>query len=315
MDADGGMRPMGIPPLPSFRARLGYANLWGEGHAPGDGEARFAWDVLGCTEGKRAMGKTTKRILATTLGLVLTTVPLVACAGQDGTAGGTGDASATDYGPREITGSTDVKDWKTVADAYAGTSDTLATSYDDTYYIGVYEGDGKTARIVVKLTPEASEKLSQVDYSKSRRESDDQVLDAIGKLPLEAAEDLTKDKISDEDLRAMEGKTGKDLIDDGFVFEGYSVTGGKETGALLAKGSFNYLFMFDCETPAETPADDGETIMDAKVTSASHVGISGAATNPVEVLGEDGTKDEGDAKGADDGKGAGDTKGDGETEA
>ena len=236
-------------------------------------------------EDKITMRDTTKRIVTTTLGLTLATMSLVACTGQEEAS----DANATDNAivsdePRKITGSTDVKDWKTVADAYAGTEETLSTSYDDTYYIGVYEGDGKTARIVVKMTPEAFDKLSKVDYSKSRNESDKQVIDAIGKLPLEVAEDLTADELADDVLQGLHGKTGRELIDDGFVFEGYSMTGNDETGALLAKGSFSYLFMFDCATPAEMPADDGESIMAGHVTSATRVGISGAASDPTLIL-------------------------------
>lgn len=240
------------------------------------------------------MRKITTRVVATTLATMLVAMPLTGCSGCSlGRGDADGDATDADTpavadtydGVRGLTGDTDSTAWTKLADAYAGTTFTSATVYDDAHYLVILENDGNVIRVVAKMTPEVMDALGNLDYSLSQRELDQHIMDLTSELEIERAEDLTPERLTDEQIDGLVGRLGSDLAADGFVFEAYASYGGEQTGVTLAKGSFSYLVMFDCQTGAEAPDDNGATILPATVTSATCIGMANSATDLDVVIG------------------------------
>ena len=76
------------------------------------------------------------------------------------------------------------------------------------------------------------------------------------------------------------GKSGQDLVNDGFAFESYWMYGGDETGAVMAKGLLAYNVTFDVSIPDEKADDGGASIMGATIKDVVYAGASNEATDP-----------------------------------
>ena len=218
-----------------------------------------------------------KRLATIALALSLTALPLTACSG------GTSDPSDASTDTTEATGvtaaSVDVSSWKTVRDAYAAKTEELATASDPGHFIAVIKVGDATARVVAKLDDGMYDQIAGVDFLDPEQES--KLMDIIGDLPLESAEDITADEMPREQLDALVGKTGTDLINEGFVFSSYYFYGAEgECGAMMDKGYHSYGVNFATTVTEEQTEDGGAAIMDAKVTSVEPMGVSNSAMDP-----------------------------------
>ena len=99
-------------------------------------------------------------------------------------------------------------------------------------------------------------------------------------LPLVTAEDITSQLLSDDEMKALVGKTTRELIESGMVFEGYSMYGGEQTGAYIAKGFFQYVATFNVSISDEDTEDEGASIMDAEVVEFELASFSDTALDP-----------------------------------
>ncbi|MBQ9042509.1 MAG: hypothetical protein IJ111_06805 [Eggerthellaceae bacterium] len=212
--------------------------------------------------------------VAAALALALLAVPLTACGGQ--AAQGGGSSSAAEQTQSVVV---DVSSWKTLGDALAyDNGENNTAGWDEKRYITVFSTDGPVVRVVAKMDAETYEKLGALDATDEGY--NEKFLEVMGGLPLESAEDLTDQKVTQDELDAYVGKTGQDLVDDGFAFESYWMYGGDETGAVMAKGPLAYNVTFDVSIPDEKAGDGGASIMGATITDAVYAGASMDATDP-----------------------------------
>ena len=217
------------------------------------------------------MKKATKILAGVALALVLAAVPLAACSS---TSSDSGDSSSA-----EQTAAVDTSSWKTLADAIAASTERPSYGWDDNYFIGEFHVNDNVIRVVAKSDAETLEKSNALDFSDE--DYDAKFDEIVSGLEIVSAEDITAQRLSEADMAALVGKTGKELIDDGFKFEYYDMYG-TEGGcsASMAKGYFAYSVSFDATVAEDETEDGGEAIMDAKVTDVQCVGTSNDALDP-----------------------------------
>ncbi len=221
--------------------------------------------------GKAVSPRTTATVM---LCLVLSSAPLVACSGQSGA--GEGEAPTASSQAAAV----DVSSWKTLGDAFAVQTDSLSSGWDEHYYVSVFKAGDSIVRVVGKLDADSYAKIEAVDWSKEDAEK--QLAEATDAVPLVSADDLTSELVSQDELDKYVGKKGEDLIDDGWTFQSYYMTGGDQTGTYFAKGDLVYMITFDISVSDDLD-DEGASVMDATVVEAEFGGASDAATDPSQV--------------------------------
>lgn len=222
------------------------------------------------------MNNTTKTITSMALALSLVVAPLAGCAGQGS------DASTQATEQTTASAPVDVASWKTLGDALGAQTESMASGCDEKHYVAVFAAGDTLVRVVAELEPGMYEKINELDYLDP--DHDKKLNDIIGGLPLESAEDITSDALTQEQLDALVGKTGKELVDDGFIFKGYYMYGAEgETGVTMDKGYFSYGVTFDATVTDDQTEDEGAAIMDAKVTGASRMSASDSSTDTTAI--------------------------------
>ena len=203
------------------------------------------------------------------LAICLGALPLAACSSSSGSASSSPAASDA-AGSASAQAGIDVSGWKTLGDALADQTGLLASSNDDNYFMIVYNIGESTIRAVAKMKPGVADKLVDLDFFNP--DDAEKIVKAIGGLELVSAEDISGGLLSQDDVNAYVGKTGQDLLDDGFAFESYYMYGGDETGAEMSRDYFSYTFTFDVHVDENATEDGGEAIKDATITDAQAMG-------------------------------------------
>ncbi|MBQ9059069.1 MAG: hypothetical protein IJ125_07790 [Atopobiaceae bacterium] len=220
---------------------------------------------------KTTVSKTTA---ALALALMLLALPLAACSSQSTPSDGSSPAS----GQTQAT-AIDVSSWKTFGDALAyDTGENSAAGWDENHYVTVFATDNYVVRVVAKMDAQSYEKLEALDMSDDSYA--EKFREVMGGLALESAEDLTADRLSQDELKAYVGKTGQDLVNSGFAFEGYWMYGGAETGVKMVKGPLAYDVTFNVSVSESDTEDGGASIMDATITDIVFGGSANEATDP-----------------------------------
>ena len=213
------------------------------------------------------MKKAIKVIAGAALALSLAVAPLAACTSQQGGSGSESSQAAVD-----------VSKWNKVRDGYMLATEDPSFCYDEKSFVCVIPINGRYVRVVADIDDATKDKLSQLDFNDE--DYDAKQTEALCGLTIKSAKDITDEKLSDADVLNLVGKTGQELIDDGFVFESYYMYGGDTTGANMAKGNFSYGLTFDVSISEDETEDEGAAIMDAKVTEAQFLGVSSACLDP-----------------------------------
>lgn len=219
------------------------------------------------------MNKISSKALFALMAALLTAVlaiPLAACGSKP-----TADGAATPEGTTTQPAAVDTSSWKTLSDALATQTESMASSWDSKHYVTVFKAGDSYVRVVVELTDEEAKKVEAVDWSQG--DVSKQIEKAAGTAKIVTAEDITAEILDQNTLNTLIGKTGKELVDDGWVFESYFMYGGEQTGATMSKGNFGYNVTFDVTTPESASEDGGASIMDAPVIEISFSGASNAA--------------------------------------
>lgn len=235
--------------------------------------------------------------LAAALVICLCITPLAACSGQSGSSSGSGSGTASSGAVSSSAASTqpansmtastasatvDTSSWKTLGDALANQTGLLAQSNDDAHYIIVFNAGNAVIRAVAKMQPDVASKADGLDFFNPADAQ--KLIEAIGDLELVSAEDISASKLSQQELDAFVGKTGKDLVEAGFAFSNYFMYGGEQTGADFDKDYYAYSFTFDVSVPEKSTEDGGAALMDATITDAQAMGnIGNTAIDPAFV--------------------------------
>lgn len=218
---------------------------------------------------------THKKAAAAMLALALTVAPLAACGGQTSQGGGTDSSTTT----QSQTATLDVSSWKTLGDALAyDTGENNTAGWDEKHYIAVFNAGNTVVRVVAKMDTETHDKLDALDAT--QKDYNEKFMEVMGGLELESAEDLGNQKISQAELDTYVGKTGQDLVDDGFTFEIYWMYGDDQTTATFAKGYLAYNATFNVAVSDDQTDDNGASVMGATIMSMEYAGASQQATDP-----------------------------------
>ncbi|MDO4806062.1 MAG: hypothetical protein Q4A07_02315 [Coriobacteriales bacterium] len=218
---------------------------------------------------------THRKAVAALLALALTAAPLSACGGQ----GANGDDTEPTTAEQTQAASVDVSSWKTLGDALAcDNGENNTAGWDENHYITVFNAGDTVVRVVAKMDADTYEAHGALDMSKD--DYNQKFLEVMGGLPLESAEDLGDQKLTQDEMDAFVGKTGQDLVDDGFVFESYWMYGGEETGVTFAKGYLAYNATFGVTISDDKTEDEGAAVMDKTIVSMEYAGASQEATDP-----------------------------------
>ena len=216
-------------------------------------------------------------LAALAFGMVLALGLLSACGGQQAAIKSSSGADAA------AASTVDTSGWKTLGDALAAKTEVVASGWDDKYYIVALKADDSLFRVVAKSKKGIQDKTGELDFQAD--DYNDKLLEIIGDLEIVSVEDLTAEVPTQEQLDAMVGKTGQELIDDGWAFQSYYMTGGDETGAIFTKGHVACNVTFDAKVSSEAADSDesGDKLKDAKVTLAENAGVSDDAIDPTKV--------------------------------
>lgn len=215
---------------------------------------------------------------------------LAACAGQpsasSGAAASSEPAAASDAGaPAGAAGAAapvDVSGWKTLGDAYAVATDMPSYSYNDSNWVSMFRAGDSVIRVVAKMQPGVGDKLYELEFEDP--DYNQKLIDMVGALELTSAEDVTAKQLDQSAVEALVGKTGQELMDEGFQFESYFLYGGEQTGASMGKDYFSYEFTFDTMTSEDSTEDGGESIKGGTVVEAATNGnFSDLALDPEQV--------------------------------
>ena len=139
----------------------------------------------------------------------------------------------------------------------------MAFKYGDTYY-----------RVTADITPEESQAIFDLEMDENFDDNRDNLMKPF---KIKEIEDLSSHILTDDELGALVGKTGKDLMEDGWTFSGHDL----ETMEFwMEKDMFVYTVTFDGEVAeADWDSFEDETgTADMTVTKAELYTL-GDATN------------------------------------
>ena len=165
---------------------------------------------------------------------------------------------------------------KTMGDAMAVETGSTSAAWDAAHYVYVFDNNGTTTRVVCDLTEELSEQIDDALFNDGGGE--DAVRELLASLPLVSVEDLSGGIPDQETMDQLVGRTGQDLLDDGYEIWGSSFNG-EDVSFTLVKGLYQYEVTFEAD-PAQLDSDDLEGVMPGlTVTSVTYAGVSDHATD------------------------------------
>ena len=160
----------------------------------------------------------------------------------------------------------DNAEFHTMADVFAYDSDNYASGGD--FYIYVFEKDGIIYRATAKFPPDVSEKVAAIDIFDEQYDA--KVREAVAPLEIEKLDNLTEMIPPQEELDALVGKTGQDLLDDGWTIWSYQLDI-MEFG--LHHGPFAFTVVFDGELEMTDDFDEYAAIAPLTIKSVTYDGI------------------------------------------
>ncbi|MBR0541470.1 MAG: hypothetical protein IJK26_04605 [Clostridia bacterium] len=173
-----------------------------------------------------------------------------------------------------VNSSADINSFKTIGDIINSGIDSIQSANTDRYYIYVFQVGQEYYRAVSNITPEISQSLFDLDFDDKNYDS--KLNKIISPLEIDKLENLSDTVIPQEELDKLVGKTGEELINDGWTAGmGYNL---ETMEFYLNKGAFEYTVVFDGKLENSDDFDEEEAIKPLVVKSVTLNGI-GDATN------------------------------------
>lgn len=173
-----------------------------------------------------------------------------------------------------VNSSADINSFKTIGDIINSGIDSIQSANTDRYYIYVFQAGQEYYRAVSNITPEISQSLFDLDFDDKNYDS--KLNKIISPLEIDKLENLSDTVIPQEELDKLVGKTGEELINDGWTAGmGYNL---ETMEFYLNKGAFEYTVVFDGKLENSDDFDEEEAIKPLVVKSVTLNGI-GDATN------------------------------------
>lgn len=202
-----------------------------------------------------------KRAL-TILMAVLMIFVIAGCGGSSG--GNSGAAGAFDF-----------DSYQTIGELMDLQPESVQWGTSDNDFIYGFEWEGSYYRVRAEMTDEQRDALMNVDYGDEDYEEQQDAI--ISEFQIVERQELDSMIISQDELDTLAGKTGKELLDEGWATGyGYNLSEGE---FWMYNGPFTYAVRFEGDfSDVEDIYDEEEFIQDLVVISAEFMG-SGDVTN------------------------------------
>ncbi len=169
--------------------------------------------------------------------------------------------------------------FKTLSDVFAARGEHYSSSLAPDIYAIAFDVNGVYYRVEAQIAPEIAEQADAIDFFDEER---DQKLNALlGPVPVTRVGDLSACIPSQEELDALVGLTGQDLLDMGFAYgSGYSFY--DQTEIYLERGLCEYLVLFSEKVPEMEDYDAAldELMPPLTVSGIEFFQLSGACSDP-----------------------------------
>ena len=163
----------------------------------------------------------------------------------------------------------DVLTMKTMAEVYVAYPMANSVFMDNALVIIIADSD-HAYRVSAPISESKYEAV--IAISPLDPDSDEKVIALLSDVMIESIEDITSQRLTGEELAALVGKTGQELYDMGFVFNGFGF-GDKTLDVSFVKNCFEYTVFFREEVENNDDFDAEEACKTLTVASAEYGGI------------------------------------------
>lgn len=167
-------------------------------------------------------------------------------------------------------------DLTTMGDALAVEAEYHHATWDDEHYIYVFDNNGTPTRVVAEITPELSQQIDDALFHDGG--GDEAVRELLSSLELVSVEDLSTGIPDQAAMDELVGKTGQELLDDGYEVWGTSFDG-ESVSFTLAKGLYSYEMTFEGDLSKIDEDNVEASLPDLTVTGVTYAGISDNCTD------------------------------------
>ena len=207
-----------------------------------------------------------------TISIALCVIAMLAIVGCGQTESGSQASSESSSSAAKET--VDLDSLKTLGDAYAIEAEDSQFGFTEKKYAYVFTVDGTTYRVIADIPKEVRADADKLDASKE--DFDEKSKELFGPLEISKRENLSEMTPKQEDLDKYVGKTGQELLDEGWIFSSYL---DDEKAFFLEHDWYQCKVTFDKEIKYDMDTFDGEKEMKPlKVKSIEYSGV-GNATN------------------------------------
>ncbi len=138
-------------------------------------------------------------------------------------------------------------------------------AYFEDFYACVIDVDGTLYRLAAELPEDVSKQIWSIDFEDEDR--DEKVNELMKSLEITRKDNFSELIIPQEELDKLVGKTGQDLLDDGWYSGGYNL---ENMEFWMYKDPFMYTVVFEGTAEPTEDGDDNEMIKDLKVKSVTY---------------------------------------------
>ena len=178
-----------------------------------------------------------------------------------------GSSQGKASGPEE--GKDIVDNLKTIGDIKQLDDDMVREeAYFENFYACVIDVDGTLYRLAADLPEDVSKEIWSIDFEDEDR--DEKVNELMKSLEITRKDNFSELIIPQEELDKLVGKTGQDLLDDGWYSGGYNL---EDMEFWMYKDPFMYTVVFEGTAEPTEDGDDNEMIKDLKVKSVTYTSL------------------------------------------
>ena len=152
---------------------------------------------------------------------------------------------------------------ETIGDIIAMAPEELQTAVYDDKVVYAFRVDDTYYRAIATISAEDAEKYIAIDFSDDDAEQQQQAI--VSPLKIEKMENLSEQIIPQEELDALVGKTGEELVSEGWEYTGTYFL--EDMSVEMGKGPFYYSIVFD----GELDDSNGEDVDIEKETAGMKV--------------------------------------------
>ena len=169
----------------------------------------------------------------------------------------------------------EVGELNTLGDALSVESELNQLTMDSERFVYVFEYNGAPTRVVANMTEELYEAASEVFFDD---DANAKMAEILGDLPLESVEDLSLGIPDQKTLDQLIGKTGQELLDEGYEVCGYWEED-NEASFYLVQGPYEYTGVFEKDAPLREESSYEDNIRDLTLKSIVYTCLSPNATD------------------------------------